>query len=33
MDDLIKFLMFVGALYGAYHSAKKAWQLGTELFG
>jgi hypothetical protein len=33
MEDFIKFLMFVGALYGAYHSAKTAWRLGTELFG
>jgi hypothetical protein len=33
MDDFIKFLMFVGALYGAYHSGKTAWRLGTELFG
>lgn len=33
MEDVIKFLMFVGALYGAYHSAKTAWRLGIELFG
>jgi hypothetical protein len=33
MEDIIKFLMFVGALYGAYQSAKTAWRLGTELFG
>jgi hypothetical protein len=33
MGDLIKFLMFLVALYGAYHSARKAWRLGTELFG
>jgi hypothetical protein len=34
MDDFIKkFLMFVAAVYGAYRSAKTAWQLGTELFG
>ena len=33
MENLIKFLMFVGALYGTYHSAKTAWRLGTELFG
>jgi len=32
MEDFIKFLVFVGALYGAYHSAKTAWRLGTELF-
>ena len=33
MDDFIKFLMFMGALYGAYRSAMTAWRLGTELFG
>lgn len=33
MDDFFKFLLFVGALVSAYHSGKKAWQLGTELFG
>ena len=33
MEDFIKFVMFVGALYGTYHSAKTAWRLGTELFG
>jgi len=33
MEDFIKFLMFVGALYCAYHSAKTAWRLGAELFG
>jgi hypothetical protein len=33
MDDFIKFLMLVAALYGAYHSARTAWRLGTELFG
>jgi hypothetical protein len=33
MDDLIKSLMFVAALYGAYHSARKVWQLGTQLLG
>jgi hypothetical protein len=33
MDDFIKFLMLVGALYGAYHSAMTAWRLATELFG
>jgi hypothetical protein len=33
MDNFVKFLMFVGALYGVYHSAKTAWRLGTELFG
>lgn len=33
MDDVIKLLMFLAALYGACQSARKAWQLGTELFG
>jgi hypothetical protein len=33
MDDFVKFLMFVGALVGAYHSGRTAWRLGTELFG
>jgi hypothetical protein len=33
MDDFIKFMMFVGALVGTYHSAKTAWRLGGELFG
>ena len=33
MEDFIKFVMFVGALYGAYRSARTAWRLGTELFG
>jgi hypothetical protein len=33
MEDFIKLLMFIGALYSAYHSAKTAWRLGTELFG
>jgi hypothetical protein len=33
MDDFIKVLMFVAALYGAYRSARTAWRLGTELFG
>jgi hypothetical protein len=31
MDDFIKFLMFLGALYGAYQSAKTAWRLGADL--
>jgi len=26
-------LLFVGAVVGAYHSAKTAWRLGGELFG
>jgi hypothetical protein len=33
MDEFIKFLMLVGALYSAYYSAKTAWRLSTELFG
>jgi len=33
MDDFIKLLMFLAALYGAYHSARTAWRLGAELFG
>jgi hypothetical protein len=33
MEDFIKFLMLVGALYSAYHSAKTAWRLSTDLFG
>jgi hypothetical protein len=33
MNDLIKLVMLAGALCGMYHSAKAAWQLGTELFG
>jgi hypothetical protein len=33
MEDFIKFLMLVGALYSAYHSAKTAWRLRTDLFG
>jgi len=33
MDDFVKFLMFVGALYSAYQSAKTAWRLGTDLLG
>lgn len=32
MDNIVKFLMFAGALYGAYRSGKTAWRLGTELF-
>ena len=27
MDDIIKLLLFLGAVYGAYHSAKTAWRL------
>ncbi len=33
MEDFIKFVMFVGALYSVYHSARTAWRLGTQLFG
>ena len=33
MDDFGKLLLFLGALYGAYHSARTAWRLGNELFG
>ena len=33
MEDFIKFLMLVGALYSAYRSAKTAWRLSTDLFG
>lgn len=33
MDDFMKVLAFAVALYSACSSAKKAWQLGTELFG
>jgi hypothetical protein len=33
MNDFIKFLTFVAALYGAYHAARTTWRLGTELFG
>jgi hypothetical protein len=33
MDDLAKLVLFLLALYGAYHSARTAWRLGTELFG
>jgi hypothetical protein len=33
MGDFVKFLMFVAAVAGAYHSAKTAWRLGGELFG
>ena len=31
MDDLTKLALFLIALYGAYHSARTAWRLGTEL--
>lgn len=33
MDDAVKFLMFLIAVYGAYKSARTAWRLGGELFG
>lgn len=33
MDDLTKLALFLIALYGAYHSARTAWRLGTELLG
>ncbi len=33
MDDFGKFVLFLFALYGAYHSARTAWRLGIELFG
>jgi hypothetical protein len=33
VDDFIKFLMLMGALYSAYRSAKTAWRLSNELFG
>lgn len=33
MDNFVKFLMFVGALYSVYRSGKTAWRLGAELFG
>jgi hypothetical protein len=33
MEDFIKFLMLVGAIYSAYRSTKTAWRLGTELLG
>ena len=33
MEEFIKFVMLIGALYSAYHSAKTAWRLCTELFG
>jgi hypothetical protein len=33
MEDFIKFLMLVGAIYSAYRSTKTAWRLGAELFG
>jgi hypothetical protein len=33
MEEFIKLLRFAGALFGAYHSVKTAWRLGTDLFG
>lgn len=33
MEDFIKFLVFLGALYSAYQSAKTIWRLGTDLLG
>lgn len=33
MDEFIKLLMFMAAVYGAYQSVKTAWRLGAELFG
>jgi hypothetical protein len=33
MEDFIKFLMLMGALYSAYHSARTVWRLSTDLFG
>jgi hypothetical protein len=33
MEDFIKFLILVGALYSAYHSTRTAWRLSTDLFG
>jgi hypothetical protein len=33
MDDFIKLLVLAGALYSTYCSARKAWQVGAELFG
>jgi hypothetical protein len=33
MDDFIKLLALVGALYSTYCSARKAWRISAELFG
>jgi hypothetical protein len=33
VDDAMKLLMFVVALYGVYRSAQTALRLGGELFG
>jgi hypothetical protein len=33
MEDFVKFVMLVGALYSAYHLARTAWRLGIQLFG
>jgi hypothetical protein len=33
MDDAVKFVMFLIAIYGAYKSARTALRLGGELFG
>jgi hypothetical protein len=33
MDDIIKVLMLVAAVYGTYRSARTTLRLGAELFG
>jgi hypothetical protein len=33
MDDAMKFVMLLTALYGTYRSARTAWRLIGELFG
>jgi hypothetical protein len=33
VDDAVKFLMFLIAVYGAYRNARTALRLGGELFG
>jgi hypothetical protein len=31
MNDLVKLLMFLAAVYGAYQAARTAWRLGDDL--
>jgi len=33
MNDFLKLIAFMIAVYGAYHAVRTAWRLGTDLFG